>query len=168
LIAWALDGYGRAFTDTDPGRALIVLREGLVYAQEHRLSHWESLIARDAANLEAAHGERDRALAFFDNAIDSFLRAGNIASVAATLADLAVAFDRTDSPEIAVTLYGSSTHHSSANRVMNLRDDLEHLRAGLGETVFDRCVATGAAMELADAVAYARGKIREARHRQDT
>jgi hypothetical protein len=32
----------------------------------------------------------------------------------------------------------------------------------LGDVMFDRCVDDGAAMELADAVAYARGQIRDA------
>ncbi len=41
-IAFALDGYGRAFTEIDPARALTALRQGLVYAREHRLPFWEA------------------------------------------------------------------------------------------------------------------------------
>ena len=40
---------------------------------------------------------------------------------------------------------------------------VDHLRAVLGETAFDQCVAAGAAMEPADAVAYARDQIQAAR-----
>jgi hypothetical protein len=40
---------------------------------------------------------------------------------------------------------------------------VEHLRATLGENVFDQYVAVGAAMEIGDAVAYVRHQVQEAR-----
>jgi hypothetical protein len=45
---------------------------------------------------------------------------------------------------------------------------IEHLREGLGEAAFDECVATGAAMETADAVGYARQQIQRARAERET
>ena len=163
-IAYALLGYGRAFTLSDPPRALTVLRQGLDYTRQHRLPFWEAAIARDAAPLEAVHGDLDQALALFDTTIDSLHRAGNVANLAAALAGLAGFFDRIEQPEIAATIYGTSAHHANINTVINLPAVLHHLRAALGDTVFHACVATGAAMEPPDAVQYARHHIQLTRH----
>ena len=162
-IAFALSGYGRAFSQTDPARARTALRQGLVYAREHRLPLWETFIARVAAGFEAVHGEIGQSLALFDNAIDSFHRCGAHAILAATLADLAVFFDRIEQPEIAATVYGTSTHHTIRSLLVELPGVLAHLRTVLGDTLFDECVAAGAAMELGDAVGYARHHIQLAR-----
>jgi hypothetical protein len=162
-IAFALAGYGRAFSETDPGRALRALREGLLCSREHRVPIWEAIIAPDAARLEAAYGELDTALELFDTSIDSQHRAGNIANVSTTLAGLAVLFDRIEQPEVAATIYGASARSTSVGIVPNVPVTLEHLRLVLGDTRFDQYVAAGAAMEFADAVAYAREQIQAAR-----
>lgn len=159
MIACALYGYGRAFTETDPVRALAALRQGLLYTREHRLPDWEALIARDAAGLEAVHGELDQALTLFDTTLDSLHRAGNVVNVGATLANLAVLFDRIELPEIAATIYGACTDYGIINTVINLPDVVDRLRVVLGETVFNECVSTGAALQPADAVHYARHQI---------
>ncbi len=163
-IGCALAGYGRAFTATNPPRALTVLRQGLDYTRQHRLPFWEVAIAREAAPLEAVHGDLDKALVLFDTTIDSFHRAGDAANLAAALATLAGLFDRVEQPEVGATIYGTSAHHASINMVINLPAVLDHLRAVLGDTVFDACVATGAAMEPPDAVQYARHHIQLTRH----
>ena len=98
-ISYALYGYGRAFTESQPDRALEVLREGLDYAREHRLPLSEAVIGRDVAALEAVHGEVEEALALFDTIIDSFFRAGNVTTLATTLANLAMFFGRFGRPE---------------------------------------------------------------------
>ena len=162
-VAYALAGYGRAFAETDPVRALDTLREGLAYSREHRLPFYEAVIARDAAGLEAVHGDLDQGLELFENAINSFRQAGEIANLAATLASLAVFFDRFDRPEIAATINGATTHHASTVMVANLPAAVEHLRAVLGASRFEECVAAGAAMELGDAARYAHQQIHLAR-----
>ena len=57
------------------------------------------------------------------------------------------------------TVYGTSTHQFAIGRVLNRPGVADRLRAVLGETLFDGCVAAGAAMEPADAVRYARQQI---------
>ena len=37
FVAGALSGYGRAFAETEPVRALDAIREALAYSREHRL-----------------------------------------------------------------------------------------------------------------------------------
>jgi predicted ATPase len=161
-IAFALEGYGRALASTEPVRALTILREALEYTRSHRLSIMEATIARDVAGLEAAHGDLAQGLMLFDTAIDSLHRAGNVGEVAVTLESLVVFIDRDGQAEIAATIYGATTRYPHGNWVIGLPAAVEHLRAVLGETVFDECVATGATMEIGDAVAYAREQIQEA------
>ena len=158
-IGWALGGYGRAFAEAQPLRALEALRQGLDYAQRCRLPFWEANLAQDAARLEAVYGELDDALALFANGINSFHRAGNVAFLAATFASLAVFFDRLEQPAIAATIYGASTRQASISLVPHLRDVVAHLRGVLGDRAFDECVAAGAAFELAEAVRYAHEQI---------
>ena len=162
-IAFALAGYGRAFTRDDPPRALAALREGLEYSRDNGMPFWEALIARDAAGLEAVHGELEQALALFDTTIDAYHRAGNVANLAPTLTNLAVLFDRLERPAIAATLFGTSTNFTSVISVVDLPSVLSHLRTTLGETALDDCVATGAAMDLSERVHYARHQIELAR-----
>jgi hypothetical protein len=161
-IGWALGGYGRAYAESDPQAALDALREGLAYAAEQRLPFWLANLAQDAARLEAVHGELGEALDLYDDAIESFHRAGNVAFLAATLASLAVFFDRFDHPEVAATVYGSSTRQASIGLVPRLTDAVAHLEAILGED-FARCVAAGAALETAEAVRHAHRQIQLAR-----
>jgi predicted ATPase len=163
-IATALYASGRAFAPADPPRALRVLRDGLAYAQEHRLLQLEAAMAEEAAGLEAAHGDLGQALVLFDASLDSVHRAGDVTSMSTTLTYLAVCFDRFDRPDVAATLYGASTTNQAiVQYVVDLPAVVDHLRSVLGDAGFDRCAATGGAMDLADAVAYARRHIELAR-----
>ena len=166
-IAFAMDGYGRAFAQTDPAEAITVLRQGLDYTREHRLALFEAFIARDLAGLEALHGDLERGLELFERNIDSLLRAGDVAHLSSTLANLAVFFDRVDRPELAATLYGTTTGHASITRVIGLPTVIDHLRVVLGDASFVTCVAAGAAMELGEAAQYARLEIRRVREARD-
>jgi hypothetical protein len=115
-----------------------------------------------SSNVETTHGDLDRGLEFFDIAIDSYHRAGNIADLSSVLAELAMFFARDGQPETAATIYGTSTRYSN-DWVIGLPTAIEAMRDQLGETAFDRCVAAGASMDIGDAVAYARHLIQAAR-----
>ena len=157
-IAFALQGYGRAFTESDPQRALAVFREGLLYTEELQLPDRHDSTARDAAPVEALHGDLQQGLALFDSTIDSLHRSGHIANL--ILAHLTVVFERIERPEIAATIYGSSTSDGiNTASVVDLRPVVDRLRVKLGDTVFHERVRTGVAMGLAEAVLYARHQI---------
>jgi predicted ATPase/class 3 adenylate cyclase len=158
-IAMALTGYGRAFAETDPARALAIYRQGLQYCREHRTAAQEAVLAGDAAVLEALHGRPDIAAELFDATLDAYLRSGDHPSLAVTLAHLCVLFDRVDQPYVAATLYGASARFDSIVSVPGLTAVVEHLNAELGRAAFDTCVAAGAAMELGAAVTYAHRQI---------
>ena len=168
LVAYALSGYVRSFVDIDPARALNACREGLAYCRQHRITQFEGVIAREAAGLEAVHGQLEQGLAMFDDTIDSFHQSGDIDNVAAALAHLAVFFDGYDQPETAAAIHGSTTRYTSTVMVAALPATIDHLRAVLGEARFDECVAAGAAMELAEAVRYAHEQIEHTRRQLDS
>src|SRR5262249_8779893 len=81
-IAGALDASGRAFTDADPARALDDMHQALDVARDHRAVIWEAIVTREAAGLEAVHGDPGRAVALFQSAVDSLHRAGDVAIMA--------------------------------------------------------------------------------------
>jgi predicted ATPase len=162
-ICCALYGNGRAFADTDPPRARKALREGLAFAREHRIRYYEARIARNAAHLEASYGELEDALTLFETAIDSFHRAGDHATLATSLAYLAVLFERIERSEVAATIYGTSIHGAGVAKAVNRPSAIDRLQTALGDSLFDHCVSAGAAMEPADAVAYAGDQIQAVR-----
>jgi hypothetical protein len=153
-------------TETDPDRALDTFLEGLAYTREHRLLYFEALIVRDAAGLEAVHGDIDHALDLFTSSLNSLHQAGNTTSLVVTFATLAVFFDRTKQPEIAATIYGTTTHHTETNQALGLAPALDHLRHTLDAETFDDCVRTGAAMNITEAVHYANHHINTTRQHQ--
>lgn len=167
VTAFALYACGRAFIDADPVRALDIFREAFAYSREHRVPYVEMSTAQDAAGLEAVHGDVATGLAMFDTTIDSFHQSGNTADTSGTLATIAILFDRFERAEPAATIYGATTVHPGAGWVIGLPDLVDRLRTVLGAARFDECVATGASMELAEAVQYARAQIQLAQRDLD-
>ena len=161
-IAFALEAYAWAYADKDPGLAMDAMDEVLDYTREHRLPFFEANTLREIAALEAVLGDPGQALELFDSAVASYHRAGNHGSVATTLAQVAVLFSQIDRPEIAATIYGTSTRHG-VSMIANLPEVVEHLRNVLGADAFERRAATGAAMEFDGAMEYVRGEIALAR-----
>ena len=161
-IAFALTGYARAYADSDPALAMDTMRDALEYDRQQRLVFFEVNLIRDMAGLQEALGKPERALELLDTAVALFHRAGNHASVATTLALVAVLFSRLEQPTIAATIYGMSTQHG-ISMVVHLPEVLEQLRAALGEERFDMRVAAGSAMEFDEAMNYDRREIAHAR-----
>jgi len=162
FIAAALGAYGRAFTDTDPSRALAAFREGRRYTADQRLDYFRAIIARDSAELEANDGEIDQALQLFDTAIDLFHRAGDYSRLGLVFAYMAKFFDRFEQPELAATFYGASAEYGTMS-LHGLSDVVDHLRSQLDPATYEKSVATFDATDLNQAVKYARDQIQTAR-----
>jgi predicted ATPase len=160
IIAFTMDGYARAYAEAEPGTALAMLRQGLDYAREHKLAFLEGFFIRDAAALEAWHGQFDEALDLFDRNIDSLHRAGDVAHLSSTLGYLVVLLERIEQPVAAATVYGTTTRQATLNRVSDLAVVVDRLRAALGPTRFDEYLAVGAAMDTSEAAHFARRQIR--------
>jgi predicted ATPase len=161
-IGVALMGTARAFTDTDPLRALHACREAIGVTRQTRNLFLEVAIASWAAGLEVAYGDPNTALELFDFAVDVSHRTGARPSSSRrrlALAHLAVFLGQIDEPTSAATLYGASSHSPSIGVVPGLPDLVHRLRDTLGEAMFEQSVASGAAMELEAALAYGRQRI---------
>jgi tetratricopeptide (TPR) repeat protein len=165
-IAFAYYGCGRAYTVTEPERALDFYREGLGYNRQHRLAFWDAFIARDAAALEAAHGDIDHALDLFDTSIDSFHQSGDSSGLAWLFANLMVFFDRNGRPDIAATLHGCTGSHPVAIQAPGFDAAVDHVRNVLDTDTFEHCVRAGAAMTVTEAVRYAHQHIQLTRQHQ--
>jgi hypothetical protein len=101
----------------------------------------------------------------FDSAINLCHQSGDITNLAVTLANLALFFDTDEQPDVAATIYGATTPYASTVMVVGLADGVDHLREELGDSRLDECVAAGAAMELGEAVRFARRHIDATRQR---
>jgi len=124
----------------------------------------ESALTREAAGLEARYGDLGEGWALFDAAIDAFHRAGNQPSLAMTLGKsghgVSTVSSNRDRGEKSTE---PAPGRGSIDAVPGLPAVVEHLRVVLGAAVFADRVARGAALEVGDAVAYARHEIRLAR-----
>jgi tetratricopeptide (TPR) repeat protein len=166
FIAFAYLGAGMAYAVTDPHRALDTWREGLAYTQHHRLTFWETIIARDAAGLETVHGDLDHGLDLYAKSINTFHQSGNHTHLAMLFARLVVLFNRIDRPEAAATLHGNTAHNPAASQMLGLAAAVDHLRHVLDTDTFDNCVRIGAAMNTSEAVHYAHHHLQLTRLRE--
>ena len=162
-IAFAYRAHAAAFTGSDPDRALDTMRVGLAYSREHQLPYWKAVFASGAAGLEADHGDLDRALDLFATCLDSFHQAGDTANVASTFRKLAAFFERTGQPEVAATIYGTTTRHPKTNEVVRFAALVDRLDRTLDAETLEACVQHGASMNLAEAVQYAHHHIETSR-----
>ena len=142
-VAYALLGCGLVSLETDPGRSLEMLREGLGFARKHRMPVWEAVIGREAAAVEAVHGDFDRALDLFAACITSLHQAGDTLNLGGALLHVADCFVRIGWNDIASPLAATG--------------DV------IGTEAFDAAVRTGAAMTVTDAVHFALDHLARAR-----
>ena len=128
MLANALYGYGYAFGDADPVRALEALRRGLVIAQDSGNRLIESLLATALSRLETEHGDPLAALDHITLAIRNFYDSGNVAYIRFSLATLAVLLDRLGRLEPAATIAGFAFSPLAAAAVPQLTTAIAHLR----------------------------------------
>ena len=120
---------------------------------DHRQRLIEASIARDAARVEASHGDIGVALPC-TNGRWSCSTSGNLANLAFTLASLAVTFERLQRSAAAAILYGSIAHITASSR------GLATISARRSRTATRPLRGDGGGHGAADAVAYSRAQIR--------
>ncbi len=163
VLANALYGYGYAFGDADPVRALEALRRGLGIAQDSGSRFIESLLATALSRLEAEHGDSRAALDHLTLAIRNFCDSGNVAYIRFALATLAVLLDRLGRLEPAATIAGFAFSALSASAVPQLSTMIAHIHDALGDQTYESLAHKGESMTTADMVTYAYGQIDQAR-----
>jgi predicted ATPase/class 3 adenylate cyclase len=157
-IAYALSGYSRAYAESDPALAMETTRDALEYDRRQRLTYFEANLIRDMAALQHGLGLPEQALDLLDSALALYQGAGNHASLATTLALVAVVFSRLDQPDLAATIYGMSTPHGTS-MVASLPDVLHQLRTRLGDETFEAKVSAGATTDFDQAMETVRREI---------
>ena len=162
-LANALYGYGYAFGDADPVRALEALRRGLVIAQDSGNRLIESLLATVLSRLEAEHGDPLAALDHITLAIRNFYDSGNVAYIRFALATLAVLLDRLGRLEPAATIAGFAFSPLAAAAVPQLTTAIAHLRDALGDQTYESLARKGETMTTSEMATYAYDQIDQAR-----
>jgi tetratricopeptide (TPR) repeat protein len=162
-LACALFGYGNAFRDADPVRALEALRRGRVIAQDSGNRFVESLLATGLARLEAEYGDPLAALDHITLGIGNFYESGNVGYIRSPLAILAVLLDRLGRYEPAATIAGFAFSPFSASTVHQLSTAVAHLREVLGDPAYESLARAGEHMTTAAMATYAYDQIDQAR-----
>jgi predicted ATPase len=159
-LAHALYGYGYAFGDADPVRALEALRRGLVNAQDSGNRLVGSQLATVLSRLEAEHGDPLAALDHITLAIRNYYDSGNVGVIRSALATLAVLLDRLGRLEPAATIAGFAYSPLTASQLSRV---IAHLRDVLGEETYESLAHKGETMTTAAMVTYAYDQIDQAR-----
>jgi predicted ATPase len=162
-LACALFGYGVAFGDADPVRALEALRRGLVITQDSGNRFVESLLATGLSRLEAEHGDSLAALDHITLAIGNFYESGGVAYVRGPLATLAVFLHGLGRLEPAATIAGFALSPFTASIFPQLSTAIAHLREVLGDQTYGSLARKGETMTTAAMATYAYGQIDQAR-----
>ncbi len=161
-LANALYGYGYAFGDADPVRALEALRRGLGIAQDSGSRLIESLLATALSRLETEHGDPLAALDHITLAIRNFYDSGNVAYIRFSLATLAVLLDRLGRLEPAATIAGFAFSPLTASAVTQLSTVIVHLREVLGDQTYESLARKGETMTTSEVATYAYDQIDQA------
>jgi predicted ATPase/class 3 adenylate cyclase len=162
-LACALFGYGLAFGDADPVRALEALRRGLVITQDSGNRFLESLLATGLSRLEAEHGDSLAALDHITLAIRNFYESGGVAYVRGPLATLAVFLHGLGRLEPAATIAGFALSPFTASIFPQLSTAIAHLREVLGDKTYESLARKGETMTTAAMATYAYDQIDQAR-----
>jgi hypothetical protein len=161
--AFSLWAYGFAAAQHDPELGIRQLREGLALGRSHGLPFIEATCAREAAGIEALHGDPAEALSLSATTIELFHRSGDRVNLAPALGHLAVLLDRMGRPAAAARIAGAAAGLVTLGTVAAMPECLAHLRAVLGEEAFEREHAAGRALDPAGIIAEARQQLAAAR-----
>jgi tetratricopeptide (TPR) repeat protein len=162
-LSFALYGYGYAFSDADPVRALEALRRGLVIAQDSGNRYVEANLATALSPLEAEHGDPLAALDHITVAIRNFYDSGNVGLTRNALATLAVLLNRLGRLEPAATIAGFAFSPLTASASPQLSTVIAHLRHVLDDQTYESLARNGETMTTAAMVTYAYDQIDQAR-----
>jgi predicted ATPase len=164
LINQALNVAGYAYRHDDPVRALDWFHQTLIYAVEHGSTFWETEAAQAAAPIELRHGDAHRALDLYERALELHHQSGNVLQAAQTILSLAGTFYALKKPDTAVILIGAAARYPTLHDPYTV----EGLRGTLGDATYERHLAIGVAMDLPEAVRFARDHIEASRRQLDT
>ncbi|OBH57009.1 cyclase [Mycobacterium sp. E2479] len=162
-LSFALTADGFAFRNSDPHRALDVMRRALAIARESGNSFNESNAAQNLAYIEAQHGDPIAALDYWILAIRHHHDSGSTGLLGQPLTALAVFLDRLGRYEPAATIAGFAASPLSATAYPDFDTTVAHLREVLGEKTYESFARFGKNMTTAAVATYAYDQIDQAR-----
>jgi predicted ATPase len=163
VVAIALATAGTVLADTNPKRALALMREA-VELEETRTRGGNAHPLIMAADLERRHGDTDEALRLYDRVLRhshwsqwggaTAMLHNVLRSIAGLLVDT--------SPEDAAILLGAAPSASGGVEAEEIELAADKLAAGLGPTAVDELRARGSRMDPDKAVTFAQDAIQRA------
>lgn len=164
VLAFTLFACGYVFRDTDPIRSLEALRRAVLVAQNTGNRFFETQLGYWMCGLEAEQGDAVAAFNCLDGAIRNNHESGNIGMLPNPLAILAVVLDRLGRYQPAATITGfAAAKPMAAVTLPELGALTGHLRAALGDHLFEALTAQGQTMTPTAVVSYACDQIDQAR-----
>lgn len=162
-IAGAHLGYGFAFRDADPDRALDCMRRGLVIAHSSGNRATEGYLASNIARLEARRSDWSSALDHLTRTLRINRDSGSITAIRSPLAILAIVLAEFGCHEQAATVVGFAASTLTATAFPELGATVSQLRQVLGDDVYESHARRGESMTTAAIATYALDQIDQAR-----
>ncbi|MBE1546256.1 putative ATPase/class 3 adenylate cyclase [Mycobacterium sp. OAS707] len=162
-LSLALMADGFAWRSADPDRALKAMNRGLGIAHDSGNRFNESHLTANLAQLDVERGDPLSALEHIGLAIRDMHDSGNITTVRSPLANFAILLNRLEHYEAAATIAGFARSPLTAASFPKIDTAIAHLRRVLGEDAYESLADEGAAMTIADLVAFAYDQIDRAR-----
>jgi predicted ATPase/class 3 adenylate cyclase len=150
------------FSATNSVEGLVPCKDALAVAQESRNSFNEIMLAIAMARYEASQGAIAKAFEYVTLAIRRYHDSGNIMSLSSPLGLTSSFLDRLGRFEPAAIIAGYALSPFAVAAVPELDAAIGHLRSVLGDA-YERSATKGAAMSMAEVVAYAYEQIHDAR-----
>jgi predicted ATPase/class 3 adenylate cyclase len=163
VACWALNAYGWANRDTNPAAAYEAHRRGMKIAQDTGNRQVESSLAVSLARLAIIHGEPEDAFDFMTLSIRRYHDSGTISFLRTTLAVFAAFLDRLGHYEPAAIISGFASTPITDATYPEFSTTINHLRAVLGDQVYESSARTGEHMTSSAMAAYALDQIDRAR-----
>lgn len=165
-MSWARFAHGFACRDVDPEAAYRSFTRGLKVAQDSDNRRVASILAVGLSDLAAFHGDPTDAFTFLTAAIRSLYNSDSVSILPIALATLAAVFDRLGRYETAATLSGFAVSPVTRVGLPEIDTTITHLRAVLGDGIYDARAHAGSIMTNAEMTSYALEQIDLARARE--
>jgi predicted ATPase len=162
-LSLALMADGFAWRSADPDRALESMNRGQAIAHDTGNRFNESHLTANLAQLDVERGDPLSALHHIGLAIRYMHDSGNITTVRSPLTNFAILLNRLEHYEAAAIIAGFARSPLTAASFPKIDTAIARLRHVLGEVGYESLAGEGAAMTIAEMVAYAYGQIDQAR-----
>jgi predicted ATPase len=162
-LSYALLGYGFAFRDADPEKALDAMRRGLVIAHDSGVRSTEAYLALNIGRLEARRGDSAAALDHLTLALRINRDSGSTVAIRSPLAILVDVLSGLGRYEPAATIAGFAVSPLTTAAFPELTAMVARLHYVLGDQTYESLARNGEAMTTAAIATYAYDQIDEAR-----